>query len=169
MVAHLCRLVNSANLRRELAGNYLSASIAHVRHSCLQLFFWGGGLYYLKEARICGMSQQKSSLKCFKNHKKGFLELSKWTFSLFCCIRGSLEQYVKGKIYVMKLPCFKSLRRFGFIEPAPTSTPPSNHWDWRTSEYDPDHKSLCCSQVPYNDSIKWITEEHLPLLEREIC
>lgn len=123
--------------------------------NAFHIFFYA---YHSKEAKMCGVSQQKPSPWCFKNNKKGFLEFSKWKFSLFCCICGSFEQYVRGKIYGMQFPCFKSLKRQELWCWLPPPIPPSNHWDWRTLDYGPGHKNLCCPQAPamtwYNEILK---------------
>lgn len=40
----------------------------------------------------------------------------------FVAFVGCLNE-VRGKIYVIKSPCFKSLKRFGFLVLAPTLSP----------------------------------------------
>lgn len=80
-------LVNSTNLRKELAENYVSLS--HPKYVALfytlNPFFC---FYHSKEAKICGSSQKNKQTKkktlsrCFQNNKKDFLERSKWKFVL---------------------------------------------------------------------------------------
>lgn len=75
-------LVNSTNLRKELAENYVSLS--HPKY--VALFYTFNPLfcfYHSKEAKICGSSQKKNlSPGVFKITKKDFLERSKWKFVL---------------------------------------------------------------------------------------
>lgn len=38
-------------------------------------------------------------------------------FFVLLYLWGFLNRYVRGKIYVMKFPCFRSAKRFGFMVP----------------------------------------------------
>lgn len=76
---------------------------------CLSCFFCS---CHSKEAKICRVSQQKSSLSSFKNSKKGFLTDSKWRFFFVLLHLFIFQTNIWGEIfiYVMKFPCFKSLK-----------------------------------------------------------